>query len=570
MRDDQAETLLLRLENIERRLREAVVRLEAIEGRSVIPAHEPISHPPPVPVFDMAPQPEVHQDEPTLRMRPEPEPLYERESTPSHSAEETEFKLGGRVLPRVGAGVFLTGIGYLVGLGILRGWISPWMLFIGALVLCLAFVGIGLWKLSEREEFGYLLVGIGSCGLYLTFAGGNLYQHLYSDRVMVALFLLASFGNLAFCLRRSAQSFLAIGVLGGIAAVLMPLQKSPDLVMPLHFAIIIPAILIAAKNRWSLWMILIWFASAAPVVGYAMSDANWTTKVAFLYCSAFVQIAVMSMRYEGHTETSAKRPVYEFVGITAIDPGNQFPLAAVVMAMLGAFAIQLNAAHLATFAVGITAMSVLLPKENTRGLRLAATAANSFLVLAPATGSFGQAATWYSIEAIVCSASSMLPFLRVASVAAFALWGMGLLAYTGAFALPPQDETRILLLASAAGLAAALAARRTQLGAKPLTLTAAIIGIVLFSRLGVVALSPETWTLTVVWTAYASALLTVGFAIKEKELRYLGLALFGAAVVKVLTIDIAEVSEGIRVVVLMLLGLAMLGAGYWYIRSRHG
>jgi len=78
----------------------------------------------------------------------------------------------------------------------------------------------------------------------------------------------------------------------------------------------------------------------------------------------------------------------------------------------------------------------------------------------------------------------------------------------------------------------------------------------------------QTAAVTLAWTVYAFLLMGIGFAKHRPVLRYLSLTLFATTVGKVMVVDLSELDQGIRVVVLMLLGLAMIGGGYWYIRVR--
>ncbi len=51
-----------------------------------------------------------------------------------------------------------------------------------------------------------------------------------------------------------------------------------------------------------------------------------------------------------------------------------------------------------------------------------------------------------------------------------------------------------------------------------------------------------------------------------RQLRYMSLAIFGFTLVKVLMVDLAALDQILRVFILLLLGMVMLGGGYWYIK----
>ena len=146
-------------------------------------------------------------------------------SAPKPPSVDTEFKFGSQVLPRVGIVIVLLGILYLVAYAIQSGWITLQMQFVGELLLCGALIGVGLWKINEKEDFGQVLVGGGSCGLYLSFAGGHVYKHLYEGETLVVLFLALSLANLGFSWWRSSKTFWAIGFVGGLVGAALPMDK---------------------------------------------------------------------------------------------------------------------------------------------------------------------------------------------------------------------------------------------------------------------------------------------------------------------------------------------------------
>lgn len=184
------------------------------------------------------------------------------------------------MLPRIGAVVFLLGVAYLIGLGISRGWITPLVQFLGAVAVCLAFVAVGLLRRDEREEFGQLLAGVGSCGLYISFAGGHAWQKLYSAEALVALFITLSILNLAFSYWRGSRTFLGIGMLGGFFGVLMPMEERQFATTAiLHFAILVPSAVVAARYRWMYAGPVIWVLALPTAVAVSGSPLAWQAEV---------------------------------------------------------------------------------------------------------------------------------------------------------------------------------------------------------------------------------------------------------------------------------------------------
>ena len=83
-------------------------------------------------------------------------PAAGREASARPKTEDTEYRIGAVILPRVGAGVVLLAIGTFVSMAISRGWIDQWTQFWMGVFSCLAFIGVGLWKRNEQEEYGQL------------------------------------------------------------------------------------------------------------------------------------------------------------------------------------------------------------------------------------------------------------------------------------------------------------------------------------------------------------------------------------------------------------------------------
>jgi MFS family permease len=75
----------------------------------------------------------------------------------------------------------------------------------------------------------------------------------------------------------------------------------------------------------------------------------------------------------------------------------------------------------------------------------------------------------------------------------------------------------------------------------------------------------EVASTTAAMTMTAILMIVCGFNFKERHLRYWALTLFSITLLKVVAIDLANLDSFIRVGILMLLGIAMIGGGYWYI-----
>ena len=73
-------------------------------------------------------------------------------------------------------------------------------------------------------------------------------------------------------------------------------------------------------------------------------------------------------------------------------------------------------------------------------------------------------------------------------------------------------------------------------------------------------------SLSVLWGAYAIALLTIGFWQNVRSLRLAALGLFGLTAIKLVLVDMARVEEVYRIISFFVLGSLMIGASYLYHR----
>lgn len=74
--------------------------------------------------------------------------------------------------------------------------------------------------------------------------------------------------------------------------------------------------------------------------------------------------------------------------------------------------------------------------------------------------------------------------------------------------------------------------------------------------------------LSALWATYAAGLLVVGVAFKQQWARYLGLAMFGFTVVKMISVDLWQLEVLQRTIAFVGLGVLMIGCSFMYNRFR--
>lgn len=364
--------------------------------------------------------------------------------------EETEYQIGARVLPIVGGGVIIVAFIFLVSYAFQKGLLTPQSLFVGELALSALFIVLGLVKRNERENFGQLLVAIGSCGLYVTMAGNNVYQHLVSDEVLVGSFIGLSLANIGFSGWRSSRVFLAIGVLGGIIGALMPLHRNNFMLSgELQLLIVAAAGIVIARNRWlEFAAILFLVAGGALAPGLYGVSGPWLERVIFLYANGLVCAA-----------TAATCRTWR-----AYDPWEALiPLGVFAFAIMGVNVRggAMGSLHEAGLAAAITLLSFAFGDAPVMRKRLLEAASAVLLLIAPA-GLYHFAIPIYAVLTIAGTALLMrthkLAFLCFLWAEVVCLVG----SYYGvtAWAYPWQKEFGYLMLMSAALIGASLATWR--------------------------------------------------------------------------------------------------------------
>lgn len=422
------------------------------------------------------------------------------------SAVDVEYSLGAKVLPWAGALVLLVGIGYFVGVGIERGWFKPWMQFAGAVALSAAFIVMGLIKREEREDFGKLLMGIGSCGMYLSFAGSHVFNNLYSGEVMIALFLGWSLVNLAYSNGTSSQVFSTIGFLGGLSAALMPLQEQKvALNFILHFAIVIPALLIAAKNRWSLFIAGIWILATAALIPGLWSDVDWATRVAVLDANALLACVAYAIGFDR----------------TDFDPIAYFPPSALVISAIGGLAIRndsLGALHFLIFGLSGLACAALV-----RGTEVAKSICIGSMVVILCFAPLGfrgvTPSAIFAVLAAVCAGISLRSLPKAAVAFAWTELALAFAGYTFVWSGEQTDwgtESMLLLLMAGSTVWVAWCTNKVQQASENLFIVASLLLLPMLSRVawlsgpaGPLRLNEYT-SLMILWIGFSGALFAVG------------------------------------------------------------
>lgn len=472
--------------------------------------------------------------------------------------EETEYVLGAKVLPWAGAAVVSLAVIYLVSYVYDRGWIGPGTIFSGVLLLCLFLIGVGQWKRDEKEDFGQILTGIGSCGLYLDFAGGNLYQKLYSGDVMIVLFLGLTFANFAYSMWRSSRSFLAIGVLGGFAAALMPLdQHLAQVSEGLYMVALVPAVIIAARRRWMSGFMSLWVVGGLAIlpIAFDQSASKWIG-VQLFELTALVLVAAIAWASREAEDSS-------WVSLT--------PIGTFVTALIGFGFVHgiPGVEHLAVFSLGVAAASWIAPAGDYRKYMLVGAVA-PLLTIAPF--GFDPQVTLFLLPGLAvlsALASRKLPrdlCLTFAGIELVLTLGHYLVQLGGP-GLPLQTEGSFLAIVVALSVLCAFLAKPVGKNAEAGFLVVALLAVGRGTFLGITSQEwlNSNYAFTVACLLPSMIGLAVGFWLDNRNLRIASLGGFAVTTAKAV-MDLSQTAPFVRAGLLFALGMVLLGGGYWYIR----
>lgn len=483
---------------------------------------------------------------------------------PAAAVEDGEYQLGAQWLPRIGAGLLVLGIAYLIGLAVTRGWITPAMLFGGAILLCLSFIGLGQWLRDTKEEFGQILTGVGSCGMFLTLAGGHVYQNLYSGETMVAGFVAWSLVNLAYAFWQNSRAFLAIGVIGGFLASVMPLQKDAyTLSLALHAAILIVAAAIIAKQKFEYVAIGLWISSGLALIPLLIQlDFSWSVRVAAVYTATFISLVAYLQSRRTPRAYDDRLVVGFFVGIATLVafaikwgvPGTYHVLGAAMACGGMALIYQKDVPVRNAFVfIGLALATVLAPFGLEREASIFVHCGIAVVAGLTAAIAKRDEGTTLASVLLVCAGLSFLMLFENLNAS-----------------VSGQTEMLLALLAATIALAIGIGKREND----PRLALAWLAGWVLVSRLSTlwIALPSDfkmaSFGVTLAWIVFGSILLVIGFLANLKQYRYAALAVLMVSVGKVLLIDMATSTPEIRVAVLLGVGVALLAGGYAYIRRQ--
>ena len=547
--------------------------------------------PPPIPPRDIPKPGEVPLPPREFNVFAAP-PLHSSQ-TKSSSALDLETLIGGRWLNRIGITALILAVTYFLKYAFDNNWIGPSGRVAIGILLGAAMLPWSHWLLQRGYSyFSEGIAGLGAAVLYLSIWAGCQYYKLFSLDVGFAAMIVITAGMAAVALGRNSQRIALLSLFGGFLTPVLVSEGKDAQVVLFTYLLILGAGLLAIEMRrdWRSLTPISFLLSQLYFWGwysefYRPAKLERTIIFATLFFLLYAALPVLrAVRYSQLHELDivvvlANSFAYLGALYVMLWPQDRWPLTLLVLALSGG---QLLVARL---------MPPPKAGESPLVLLLFAGLALTFATLAIPIRLEGKWITLaFAIEGAILvwtGFRSTTGFLRAGGYFLLALAAVRLLI----FPLPaPQflfnerfAAYAILIFCFGVVVYAARehesAVGRDELGA----LGGFAVAINVFA---LIALSLELWdhfgshaglgidsglaqhlALSLLWTAYASALIALGVRRESALLRWQALVLFGLVVVKVFLYDSSYLERFYRIISFFILGLVLLVVSFLYQRK---
>lgn len=223
MSDPTNQDLLREIHNLKVRLAELE---RTVQSRSSQSAPPPVQQQPKstlerlseVVDHDRALQQEVPKFNRTASGVQDPPKPKQPATTKAEGMDDTEFAIGAKLLPWLGAGIVIIGLIWLVTWAVQEGLITPPMRFVGSLILGFGLAIGGHFTQKKNALVASLLTGLGSAALFMAFAAGGTTWQIYPQNTIVPIFVGLAALNVAYGSWQNNKTFVGLGLIGTLTA----------------------------------------------------------------------------------------------------------------------------------------------------------------------------------------------------------------------------------------------------------------------------------------------------------------------------------------------------------------
>ena len=513
-------------------------------------------------------------------------------STPDPTSAELESVIAGRWLNRVGIIAVGLGVTYFLKYAIDNDWIGPAGQVAIGLVLGAAILASVPWFTRRGYTyFGDGMTGLGAAVLYASvWAGGN-YYHLYSTAMAFGAMVVVTAALVAIALGRNAEAAAVIALVGGfLSPILVSTGQNEEVPLFTYLGVLDAALLpIAYARRWSA---IEWPAFALTQLYFWLWFGQRYTDPAFLPTAAFAAIffAIFLVLPALRAQTDGRILASQAL-LVALNAGAC--LLAFTAMLFSDSRWELTGIALALAAVHLVMARVVPTRGGQAQARLVF--GGLALTLATLVIPIRLEGRWITMACAIEGAVLVWTGFR-ARVTGVRLLGLVLLYLAGFQVLAaPAVVERVLFnghfgtecvtvasiaIAVWAAMRAPAAATEWErllfgilgVGVNVLALWALTFEMHTYFELSTVATGEaynglaEGLAISLLWTVYAAALLSLGVRQQQPGLRWQALALFGITTVKVFFSDTASLDGFYRIGSAVALGVVLLVVSFVYQR----
>ncbi len=511
----------------------------------------------------------------------------------SASALDLETLIGGRWMNRIGIVAMIGAVTFFLKYAFDNNWIGPSGRVAIGILLGAAMLPGSHWLLQRGYSyFSEGIAGLGAAVMYLSVWAGCQYYTLFSRDVGFAAMIVVTAGMAAVALGRNSQRIALLSLFGGfLTPLLVSTGKDQQVVLFTYLLILGAGLqLIEVRREWRALAPLSFILTQFYFWGwysafYRPVKLERTLIFATLFFLAYAALPVLrvlklsGLRSVDILVVLANAFAYFSILYTLLWPQDRWPLTLLALA--------LSAAHV------MVAGLAPPPKSGESPLArfLFAGLALTFATLAIPIRLEGRWTTQaFSVEGAILvwtGLRSKTAYLRAAGYFLFGVAAIRLLVFplpARQFLLNQRFATYAILIACLGAVLYFSRAHISSLGENELTLFGGFaVAVNVFALL---ALSLEFWdhfgrqaawgmdsglaqhlSLSLLWTAYASALILLGVKKRSALLRWQSLVLFGLVVVKVFVYDSSYLERFYRIVSFFILGLVLLIVSFLYQRK---
>jgi uncharacterized membrane protein len=592
--------LVARLYALEQRLGALEKTLASIGSVAATPRPAPVAPVlPPIQAVSSQATPVAQPPKP-LELHSKPAPVNIFAAPPLHSSQskkssalDLETLIGGRWLNRVGIVALIGAVSFFLKYAFDNNWIGPSGRVAIGILLGASMLPWSHWLLHRGYSyFSEGIAGFGAAVLYLSIWAGCQYYTLFSRDVGFYAMIIVTAVMAAVALGRDSQRIAMLSLSGGFLTPLLVSTGKDEQVVLFTYLLILGAglLIIDARRIWrslspisfllSQFYFWGWYAQfyrppkLAPTLIFA-------SLFFLLYAALPVIRAVKYFRLPELDLLVALANSFAYMGALylLLWPKDRWPLTLLVLA--------LSAAHL------LAARLVPPPKSGESPVMrfLFAGLALTFATLAIPIRLDGKWITLaFAVEGAILVWSglrSTTALMRKAGYFLLAISAFRLLIFSlpaPRFLFNERFATYVVLIACIAAVLYAASEYSSSLGKDELTLLGGFaVAINIFA---LIALSLELWdlfgshaslgidsglaqhlSLSLLWTAYATALILLGVNRQSAILRWQALVLFGLVVAKVFIYDSSYLERFYRIVSFFILGLVLLAVSFLYQRK---